>query len=223
MLYRTPSDKDYETAGKLKDALMKESRVKPKSLPLKCCGFEVAFRQMMKQLNCQILSLQECEFIGHKLGFDPPSLRACLNYLRQLHIISLYDVLPNVIFGSCQVILDKITEPFTYSLELKRGNRISTGVERKFHQQGILSMQILQSEACAKHYSREYFTPVDLLKVLKSLFIVTKVGPTEYLMPCVLEVSEIYPSYKSYSQGAKGKTPKKTTVTPSITSMPGYF
>ena len=64
---RTPSDKDYETAGKLKDALVKESRVKPKSLPLKWCGFEVALRQMMKQLNCQILSLQECEFIGHNL------------------------------------------------------------------------------------------------------------------------------------------------------------
>ena len=57
-------------------------------------------------------------------------------------------------------------------------------------------MQILQSEACAKHYSSEYFTPVDLLKVLKSLFIATKVGPKEYLMPCVLEVSDIYPSYK---------------------------
>ena len=96
---RTPSDKDYETAGKLKDALMKESRVKPKSLPLKWCGFEVALRQMMKQLNRKILSLQECEFIGHKLGFDPPSLRACLNYLRQLHIISFYDVLPNVILA----------------------------------------------------------------------------------------------------------------------------
>ena len=96
------------------------------------------------------------------------------------------------------MILDKITELVTYSIELKKGNRISTctGVERKFHQQGILSMQILQSEACAKHYSNEYFTPVDLLKVLKSLFIVTKVGPTEYLMPCVLEVSDIYPSYK---------------------------
>ena len=191
---RTPTEKDYETAGQLKDALMSQSRVKPRNLPLKWCGFEVALRKMMEQLNRQVLSLQECEFIGSKLGFDPPSLKACLNYLRELHILSFYDALPKVVFGSCQVILDKITELVVYSLELKKGGRFSTGVDRKFHQQGILSLDILQSKACSKHYSSRYFVPEDLPKVLKSLFIVTEVGPGEYLMPCVLEVSDILPS-----------------------------
>ena len=191
---RTPSDEDYQTAGRLKAALMSRSQVKPRNLPLKWCGFEVALRKMMEQLNRQVLSLQECEFIGSKLGFDPPSLKACLNYLRELHILSFYDALPKVVFGSCQVILDKITELVVYSLELKKGGRFSTGVDRKFHQQGILSLDILQSKACSKHYSSKYFVPEDLPKVLKSLFIVTEVGPGEYLMPCVLEVSDILPS-----------------------------
>ena len=191
---RTPAESDFKTAGRLKDALMSQSQIKPRNLPLKWCGFEVALQKMMQELRRQILSIQECQFIGHKLGFDPPSLKACLNYLRELHIISFYDVLPNVIFGSCQVILDKITELVTLSLELKKGNRASFGLERRFHQQGILSLDILRSEACSKHYSSKHFTPEDLLKVLKSLFIVTEVGPWEYLMPCVLEVSDIYPS-----------------------------
>ena len=191
---RKPTETDYQLAGKLKNALMTQSRVKPKNLPLKWCGYEVALRKLMDQLKRQILTIQECEFIGHKLGFDSPSLKACLNYLRQLHIITFYDVLPSLLFGSCQVILDKITELVTLSLELKKGDRISTGAERRFHQQGILSLDILCSEACSKHYSSKYFTPEDLLKVLKSLFIVTEVGPGEYLMPCVLEVSDIYPS-----------------------------
>ena len=191
---RTPAESDFETAGKLKDALMCQSRIKPRNLPLKWCGFEVALRKMMQELQRQILSLQECQFIGHKLGFNPPSLKACLNYLRELHIISFYDVLPSLVFGSCQVIFDKITELVTLSLELKKGNRASFGLERRFHQQGILSLYILHSEACSKHYSSKHFTPEDLLKVLKSLFIVTEVGPGEYLMPCVLEVSDIYPS-----------------------------
>ena len=191
---RTPSDEDYQTAGRLKAALMSRSQVKPRNLPLKWCGFEVALRKMMEQLNRQILSLQECEFIGSKLGFDPPSLKACLNYLRKLHILSFYDALPKVVFGSCQVILDKITELVVYSLELKKGDRVSTGVDRKFHQQGILSLDILQSKACSKHYSSKYFVPEDLPKVLKSLFIVTEVGRGEYLMPCVLKVSDILPS-----------------------------
>ena len=192
---RTPTEKDYETAGQLNDALMSKSRVKPRNLPLKWCGFEVALRKMMEAAQpSDSESAGECEFIGSKLGFDPPSLKACLNYLRELHILSFYDALPKVVFGSCQVILDKITELVLYILELKKGDRFSTGVDRKFHQQGILSLDILQSKACSKHYSSQYFVPEDLPKVLKSLFIVTEVGPGEYLMPCVLEVSDILPS-----------------------------
>ena len=191
---RTPTEDDYQTTASLKDALTSRSRAQPRNLPLKWCGFEVALRKMMVQLERQILSLRECEFMGSQLGFDAPSLKACLNYLHQLHIISLYDVLPNIVFGSCQVILDKITELVTLSLELKKGKRPLTGVKRKFHQQGILSLDILNSEACSKHYSSKHFTAEDLLKVLKSLFIVTEVGPGEYLMPCVLEDSNIYPS-----------------------------
>ena len=140
---RIPSDKDYETAGRLKEALMSQSRVKARNLPLKWCSYEVVIAKLMQQLKRQILSLQECEYIGFRLGFDPLSLKACLHYLRKFHIITFYDVLPNVVFGSCQVILDKITELVTLSLELKNGNRASVGVERKFHQQGILSLQIL--------------------------------------------------------------------------------
>ena len=190
---RKPTETDYLSARKLKDALTTQSRVKPKNLPLKWCGYEVALRKLMEQLKRQTLTIQECEFIGYKLGFDPPSLKACLNYLRQLHIITFYDILPSLVFGS----FDKITELVTLSLKLKKGDWITTGAERRFHQQGILSLDILHSEACSKHYSNKHFTPEDLLKVLKSLFIVTEVGPGEYLMPCVLEVSDIFPSPQS--------------------------
>ena len=191
---RTPGENDNKMTGRLKEALMSRSRVKPRNLPLKWCGYEVALRKLMEQLGRQTLSLQECEFVGSKLGFDLPSLKACLHYLRKFHIISFYDVLPDVIFGSSQVILDKITELVTYSLQLKKGDRALSGVERRFYQQGILSSEILQSEACSKHYKRKYFTEDDLLIVLKSLLIITEIGANEYLMPCVLEVSDIYPS-----------------------------
>ena len=70
---------------------------------------------------------------------------------------------------------------------------MSTGADRKFHQQGILSLEILQSKACSKHYNK-YFTLEGLLEILKSLFIITELGPGEYLMPCVLKVSDTFPS-----------------------------
>ena len=200
---RTPTENDYKTTGQLKEALMSLSKVKPKNLPLKWCTYEVALRKLMASLQRQVLSLQDCEFLGYKLGFDPPSLQACLYYLRKFHIISFYNVLPNIIFASCQVILDKITELVTYSLELKKGNRALTGAERKFYQQGILSQKILESNACSKHYKPILFTIYNLLAILRSLLIITEVRPGEYLMPCVLEVSDIFPSAplaKDYTQ-----------------------
>ena len=94
---RTPSPTDFKTVGRLKGALVSRSRAKSKDLPLKWAGLEAALRVMMEKLDRQVLSRQECQYIGHNLGFDLPSLNAALKYLRRLHIISFYDVLPNVV------------------------------------------------------------------------------------------------------------------------------
>ena len=189
---RTPSPTDFETVGRLKEALVSRSRAKSKDLPLKWAGLEATLRVMMEKLDRQVLSRQECEFIGHNLGFDSPSLNAALKYLCELHIISFYDVLPNVVFASSQVVLDKVTEVVTLSLNLKKGDHALGGEERKFLQQGIISLAMLMT--FSKHYRNDLFTPNDLLKVLISLLIVTEVRSGEYLVPCVLEVSDIYPS-----------------------------
>ena len=101
--------------------------------------------------------------------------------------------MPNVIFGSSQVILDKITELVRYSLELKRGHCIAGGSERRFVQQGIISLDFLKSPALSKHYIDELFEPNDLLKIFISLLIVSEVAVNEYIVPSVLEVSTIYP------------------------------
>ena len=190
---RNPSGQDFEKVDQLKEALMSRSRVKPRDLPLKWHGLEVALHMLMEELKRQSLSRSECEFMAHRLGFDPASLNAALNYLRELNIIAYYDELPNVIFGSSQVILDKITELVRYSLALKRGCYIAGGSERRFVQQGIISLKFLDSPALSKHYIKGVFEPKDLLKVFISLLIVSEVAVNEYIVPSVLEVSSIYP------------------------------
>ena len=190
---RNPGNHDFEKVDQLKGALMSRSRVKPRDLPLKWHSLEVALHMLMEELKRQSLSRKECEFIGNKLAFDPASLNAALNYLRELNIIAYYDVVPNIIFGSSQVILDKITELVRYSLELKRGSYIAGGSERRFVQQGIISLEFLESPALSKHYIEELFEPKDILKVFISLLIVSEVAVNEYIVPCVLEVSSIYP------------------------------
>ena len=189
---RTPAERDFETVRRLKEALVSKSRAKPRDLPLKWCGLEVALRVMMEKMGRQVLSREECEFVGHKLGFDPPSLKAALNYLRELHIIWFHDALPHVVFGSSQVIMNKVTEIVAYCLELKKEGRALSGEERKFVQQGIISLAMLAT--FSKHYCSGLFSPEELLKILKSVLVVTEVGCGEYLVPCVMEVSSIYPS-----------------------------
>ena len=191
---KIPGKRDFNTVDRLKEALLIHSRVKPRDLPLKWHGYEVALHMLMEELKRQSLSRKECEFIAHKLGFDLTSLNAALHYLRQLNIIAYYDVLPNVIFGSSQVILNKITELVCYSLKLKKGQSALSGAQRKFVQQGIVSLQFLRSPDVNKHYIPDLFQPEDLLKVLISQLVVSSVGPKEFIMPCVLEVSSIYPS-----------------------------
>ena len=191
---RNPSKEDFEKVGQLKQSLMSLSRAKSRNLPLKWHGYDVALHALMDELNRYALSRKECEFIGHNLGFDLPSLNAALAYFRQLNIITYYDVLPNVIFGSSQVILDKISELVRYSLKLKKGQSALYGAQRKFVQQGIVSLQFLCSPDLSKHYIPDLFQPEDLLKVLISQLVVSAVGAKEFIMPCVLEVSSIYPS-----------------------------
>ena len=191
---RNPSKEDFEKVDQLKQSLSSLSRAKSRDLPLKWHCYDVALHMLMKELNRYALSRNECEFIGHKLGFDRPSLNAALDYLRQLNIIAFYNELPNVIFGSSQVILDKITELVHYSQKLKKGQSALNGPQRKFVQQGIVSLQFLYSPDVNKHYIPELFQPEDLLKVLISQLVVSSVGPKEFIMPCVLEVSSIYPS-----------------------------
>ena len=132
--------------------------------------------------------------MAHMLGFDRESLKAALHYLKQLNIIAYYDVLPGVVFGSSQVVLDKITELVRYSLQLKKGHCTTGGAERNFLQQGIVSLEFLSSPDFSKHYITQLFGPEEVLKVLILLLVVAKVGAREYIMPCVLEVSCIYPT-----------------------------
>ena len=92
------------------------------------------------------------------------------------------------------MILDKITELVRYSLQLKKGHCTTRGVERKFLQQGIVSLEFLISPEFSKHYISQLFGPEEVLKVLISLLVVAEVGAKQYIMPCVLEVSCIYPT-----------------------------
>ena len=53
---RTPEKTDFEKVDQLKKLLLERSRVKPKDLPLKWYGYEVALHLLMEELGRQCLS-----------------------------------------------------------------------------------------------------------------------------------------------------------------------
>ena len=60
---RNPGVQDFQRVNELKGALMSRSRVKPRDLPLKWHGLEVALHMLMEELKRQSLSQKECELL----------------------------------------------------------------------------------------------------------------------------------------------------------------
>ena len=188
---RIPMKEDFDRVEKLKGALVENSKVHPRDLPLKWHGLEIALHVLMEKLDRQALRRDECEVIAYNLSFDLNSLNEALDYLHKLNIIAYYrDVLPNVIFGSSQVVLNMITELVRHSLKLKEESGLS-GEKRDFIHRGIVSLQFLRSSGFEKLYITDLFQPEDLLEVLKSQLVISPVGEAEFIMPCVLEVKNI--------------------------------
>ena len=131
----------------------------------------------------------------HKMDlFDNDSFEAALQHLDELNIIFYYpNTLPDVIFTDPQVLLDKVTELVKFTYELKREDAnpvIKAGGSdyQKFQDHALVTSQFLASDKFSKHYVRNLFTPIDLVKLFRSLLIFADFNDTEYFMPCLLRI-----------------------------------
>ena len=116
-----PDDTDWEALVQLQENLMiKDPVAEEDKLPLRFYGLEIALLKLMKKLGRQVLSWQECLDVAIGLHFKEESFKVAVQFLSNLNIIHHdEDELPNVVFGSSQVILDKISEIVVYSLQLR--------------------------------------------------------------------------------------------------------
>ena len=123
------------------------------------------------------------------------SFLVALEYLVELNLFLYYPtVLPNVVFFNSQVLLDKITELVQLNRQL-RGNRFASsqigrgGEWLPFREHGMVTVEFLKE--FQNHYRTGLFEPQDLLKLLTSLQITSKLASGECIMPCLL--SELLP------------------------------
>ena len=191
---KTPGQQEKKIAAELRRVIVERSHVKPKRIPLRWHALELALQKLMLELGRGVLSKAEGLAVAQRFHFTNESFGEALKYLDNLNILFYYkDVLPDVIFCDPQVLLDKVTELVEYSYRLQTAacqHKATEGKLRKFRDQGIITLVLLSEKSFRRHYVQSLFSPVELLELFKNLLIVSKITEEEYLMPCLLRVTQ---------------------------------
>ena len=191
---KTPGSDEQKIAAELRRVIVERSHVKPKRIPLRWHALELALQKLMLELGRGVLSKAEGLAVARRFHFTDESFEEALMYLHSLSILFYYkDVLPNVIFCDPQVLLDKVTElvEHSYRLQTAACRQIATeGKLRKFRDQGIVTLEFLSKKEFRRHYVPDLFSPGDLLRLFKKLLIVSQITEEEFLMPCLLRVTQ---------------------------------
>ena len=191
---KTPGQQEKKIAAELRRVIVERSHVKPKRIPLRWHALELALQKLMLELGRGVLSNAEGLAVAQRFHFTNESFGEALKYLDNLNILFYYkDVLPDVIFCDPQVLLDKVTELVEYSYRLQTAacqHKATEGKLRKFRDQGIITLVLLSEKSFRRHYVQSLFSPVELLELFKNLLIVSKITEEEYLMPCLLRVTQ---------------------------------
>ena len=185
----SPNDEDKDIARKLKQKI-ESLKPSPEKLPLKWYGLELELEKIAAQINRWVFTWDECLQVAKRLHFpSDEALDAALVHLDKLNIFLYYpSVLPELVFCSPCVLLDKISELVEESYRLKHGPDPNALVEGKFSDfcnKGLITAQLLGDYP--KHYT-EFFTQAHLLKLFESLLIVAPIDHDIYFMPSLLDV-----------------------------------
>ena len=191
---KTPGPQERKIAAELRRVIVERSRVKPRRIPLRWHALELALQKLMLELGRGVLSKAEGLAVARRFHFTDESFEEALKYLDSLNILFYYkDVLPEVIFCDPQVLLDKVTElvEHSYRLQTAACRHVATeGKLRKFRDQGIVTLELLGKKEFRRHYVQGLFSPVELLRLFKKLLIVSQITEDEFLMPCLLQVTQ---------------------------------
>ena len=185
----SPNDEDKEIARKLRHKI-ESLKPPPEKLPLKWYGLELELEKEAAKQNRWVFTKEECLQVAKRLHFpSDEALDAALVHLDKLNIFLYYpSVLPELVFCSPCVLLDKISELVEESYRLKHGPDPYALVEGKFSgfcNKGLITAQLLKGYP--KHYT-EFFTQAHLLKLFESLLIVAPIDHDTYFMPSLLDV-----------------------------------
>ncbi|XP_064392770.1 uncharacterized protein LOC135340370 isoform X3 [Halichondria panicea] len=185
-------------------SVVEDSPSKVIEMPIRWYVLEISLKEMSSRLNRKVLSKQQCLEVAKKIHIEEDALVEALKFFHEQHIFHYYvDILPNVVFTSPQVLLDKLTELVkeAYDKRIKSTTtgqaQVSKGKWQKFQNKGIITLEFVKY--FSKHYVEGLFSPPDLLKIFMSHLILTPFSPTyseidftsrtaQYFMPSLLDM-----------------------------------
>ena len=207
---KEPEAEDYEIAASIRK-LISDKGLHQFKIPVGWFLLEQDIRKFAAKQGRGVVSKAECREIAARLKINDESLEAALTYLHKLNISLYYpNFLPEVVFCESQVLFDKITElvAFSYQLRCQSSSRKAfEGIWLCFRDEGIVTRELLKQQRFSKHYVPGFFTPEELLHILKCLLIVAPITNTNYFMPSLL------PSI-SKEDVKKHRLPTTSTATP---------
>ena len=186
---KSPNDEDQKLVEAIRQLVMKDTSTKPAEIPLRWYALELLLEEMAHTLGRGVLSWKEClAAASSKLHFDEESLRAALVFLDGLSVVFHYKyILPKVVFANPQVVLDKASE-----LVKAKHDRytLMTDEWERFHDNALVSLDFLSQKEFQKHYVPGLFSPADLIKLFRKLFIFANFNDVEFFVPALLDVLE---------------------------------
>ena len=163
-------------------------------VPLRWHAFELAIEAEARRIGTHVLSLKRCIEISEDLNFPQDDVIPALTFLSNYNLILYYpSLLPNVVFTTPQVLLDKVTELIerVYQLTELRSHDNSAnkpcatrGEYKTMRDRGIISTQILRD--FPKHYIPDLFTEAELVKIFQYLYIFAEIENGKIFMPALL-------------------------------------
>ena len=188
---KRPKPEDYKVVEEFREHVMRKCKKLEMKIPLRWFILEQQIQQLAEERGSAVLSLEDCRKVASDLEMDESRLLAAINYFVRLNLFQyLPDVLPKVVFTTCQVLLDKVSELIELIHRIrgkvgKLAKLVHFGKDEdlvKFKDHGIVSVEFLQN--FPKHYVEGLFTSKELLQVLINQLVFAQGDEGVYFMPC---------------------------------------
>ena len=181
---KNPIDEDRKVVNNFRKAVM-DTHKHVDRVPIRWFILE----QLLQQLSVDdVISFRQCLEVAGRLKMKEEHLKVALRYLARLNIFEYFPrILPNVVFTSSQVLLNKVTELVEYSHYLQNSPKLNVrSVDIHFRDYGELTIGMLKRREFSRHYIPGLFEVDDLLRLWEKLLVIAKHDSNTFVMPTVL-------------------------------------